>query len=402
MIDLHVFDWGGQMVRHNQAALYDGRFDNWLPFLYPPFAALAFGVLDLFSFEALQKLEAFTVFGSVFAVIWLTLGMAADRRREPMAWRTRLAAALLLGAGAMWLEPAQQTLSFGQISALLMLFVVADLALGDKHPYKGVLIGIAAGVKLTPGLFIVYLFITKRFRAAAAAVSSFLVTMVIGFVFLPDQAQKFWSPDGLMSLSNRVGLAYVQNQSLSGYLARISSTADGAHGVWLIAAFVVAIAGLTLAVELHHNCGELGGMLATAVIALLISPISWTHYWVWVIPGLVWGAHEVWYGRRWWGVAPLLTIVLLFFAYPMRIGLKGRWDEHLELLPSGLVWTVPRTADQEKAWDLPQQVMGNLYVIVGVAALIVMAVWLAHARWRDRLALRRLSGVTASQQAMSW
>jgi alpha-1,2-mannosyltransferase len=143
-------------------------------------------------------------------------------------------------------------------------------------------------------------------------------------------------------------------------------------------------------------------MLASAVIALLISPISWTHYWVWVIPGLVWGAHEVWYGRRWWGVAPLLTIVLLFFAYPMRIGLKGRWDERLELLPSGLVWTVPRTADQEKAWDLPQQVMGNLYVIVGVAALIVMAVWLAHTRWRDRLALRRLSSVTASQQAMSW
>ena len=377
MLDLHTFDWGGQTVRTDPAALYVGGS----VFLYPPFAALVLAGLSTMSFETLKLVEAASVTGSVFAVIWLTLGLATRGNAEPMPCPSRLAATLALGAAAIWLEPVQQTLYYGQVSALLMLLVVTDLALADRHWYKGVLIGLATGVKLIPGLFVVYLLLTRRFRAAGVASASFLCTVAAGFAVLPEQSRQFWAPAGLTSLSGRAPLAYVVNQSLNGYLVRTSASPEAAHGPWLVAAAAVTLAGLAVAVALQRGVGELGGMLATALVSLLVSPISWTHHWVWVVPGLVWGSHAVGTAHRRWAGLPL-AIYALFFAYPMRIALTGAWDDRLALLPKGLVWTMPRMDYREKTWDLGQQVVGNLYSLVGLVVLVLALVWALRRRAR--------------------
>lgn len=378
MIDLQVLDWGGQMARVQPAALYDGRFDHLLPFLYPPFAALGFAALDTLPFETEKFLEAATVVASVFAVVWLTLGMAARRRGESVPLLTRLAATAILGAAALWLEPVQQTLAFGQVSAALLLMVVADLALDDRHWFKGILIGIATGLKLNPGLFIVYLLLTRRFRATAVAAGALATTAIIGFIALPEQSRQFWSPVGLQSLPGRVGEANLQNQSVNGYLVRILSTPDAAHGPWLMSAVIVGGVGMATAVALFRRYGELGGMLGTALVTLLISPISWTHYWVWLIPALVWGAYEAYTRRSARYAVPLLLAYALFFAYPTRANpATGRWDDRIELLPRGALWTVPWNDGRESQWQPWQQVVGNFYVIVGVAALITVATWVA-------------------------
>jgi alpha-1,2-mannosyltransferase len=372
MMDLHVLDWGGQMARYNPSALYKGQL-NGLPFLYPPFSALIYAGLNHLPFDLLKVLEVGAVIASVFAVVWLALKMVARHQPDPMPRQTRLAATLFLGAGALWLEPVQQTLFFGQVSSVLMLMVVADLALDDERRFKGALIGLATGFKLTPGLFIIYLLLTRRFRAAALASASFLATAVAGFTFLPDQAREFWSPSGLMSLSARVDVWYARNQSMYGYLVRAFSAPDAARNLWLIAALLVAVAGLGMAAVLFRRCGEPSGMLTTALVTLLVSPISWTHYWVWVIPSLVWGAHEAWTRRRSCSAIPLAATAALFFAYPLRIDPStGLWDEHRELLPGGVVSMVPQLARRELDWVPWQQVLGNLYLIVGLAALVVV------------------------------
>ena len=110
-------------------------------------------------------------------MLWLTWG-ALER------WRTggRLGATLGLGAVALWLEPVRQTLSFGQVNLLLMLLIVADLCLPDSRWWKGVGVGLAAGFKLTPLIFIPYLLLTRRFRAAAVAPAIFALTIAVSVV----------------------------------------------------------------------------------------------------------------------------------------------------------------------------------------------------------------------------
>lgn len=381
MIDLKVLAWGGEMARHHPGALYEGRFDDLLPFLYPPFSALGFAAVDELSFNGLQTLESVTVIVSVFAAVWLTLGMASRLRGDRLPWRARFVGTAVLGGGLFWLEPVQQTLAFGQVSAVLLVMVVADLALDDRRWAKGVLIGVGTGLKLTPGLFIVYLVLTRRFRAAAVATGSLLVTALVGWIVLPEQSRQFWTPGVLSSLSSRIDASDLENQSLYGTVFRLLGTPEAAHRVWVVAAAAVTAVGLAAAVVLHRRYGDLGGMLGAAVVSLLVSPISWTHYWVWVIPALTWGAYRTWTRRQWSGVAPLAAVVALFFAYPARTNpVTGGSDSHLELLPKGLVWSVPQAGQREFGWTPWQHVVGNLYVIFGVAVLAGGVLWLARTR----------------------
>lgn len=122
-------------------------------------------------------------------------------------------------------------------------------------------------------------------------------------------------------------------------------------------------------------------MLAAALVTLLISPISWTHYWIWVVPALVWGAHEAYIRGAARYALPLMAFVALFFAYPTRtVPTSGGWDDRVELLPKGLLWTVPWDEGRELHWRAGQQVVGNLYVGIGLAVLITVATWLVVRR----------------------
>jgi alpha-1,2-mannosyltransferase len=264
-----------------------------------------------------------------------------------------------------------------------MLLVVADLAFADSRWCKGAIIGVATGLKLTPGLFIVYLLLTKRFRAAAVATTSFLATAAAGFAILPKQAIEFWSPHSLMSLSSRIGTAYVENQSFNGFFSRISATDAGSRPGWIISAAIGGIACMVIAVKAHQYCGEMGGMLVAAAATLLISPISWTHYWVWVIPAIAWLAYSIWttdQGRR-WKIPCLAGAYAIFLAYPLRIGHPGTWDPNLKLLPWGVIWLAPNDEGRERAWNQWwQPALGNLYIVIALIVLAATAVWLVRKR----------------------
>src|SRR5262249_25553581 len=155
-------------------------------FTYTPFAALVFAGGSFLPIAALRWLMTVTSIGAIPLTAWLTLG-ALGRRGT-----SRLAVALAVSALALWTQPVVKALFLGQIEPLLMLLVVWDLTSPDARKWKGVGIGIAAGIKLVPLIFIPYLLLAGKFRQAAVAAGTFAATVVLGFAVLPGPSASYW------------------------------------------------------------------------------------------------------------------------------------------------------------------------------------------------------------------
>lgn len=180
-IDTAVYRDGGIAVRNQPAMLYALELGAAkLPFTYTPFAALLFAAGSGASFATWQVGLAVLTIGLLPVVAYLSLGLAG----RP-AGLARAAAAFAIAAVGLWLEPVAMTLFFGQINLVLLALVVGDLALPDRIKGKGIGIGLAAGIKLTPLIFIPYLLFTRRVKAAALSALTFAVTVGLGFALLP-------------------------------------------------------------------------------------------------------------------------------------------------------------------------------------------------------------------------
>jgi alpha-1,2-mannosyltransferase len=382
MLDLHVYLWGGTAVQHAHDPYVGTYLAQSLHFTYTPMAAGIFAVIALISLPVVQVLAVAGSVAALVTVLWLTWGLLGHERS-----RERLGVALAVGAVALWLEPVRQTLSFGQVNLVLMLLIVADLAMPDTRWWKGVGVGLAAGFKLTPLVFIPYLLLTRRFRAAAVASATFAITVGGSFVFLPRAARSYWI-QGLFLNVSRVGNArYVGNQSLFGALLRLlggSAAADRPYQ--LVAEVVVGAAGLVLAAWASRRGQEAIGILVCGLTGLLISPVSWSHHWVWI--------------------APMLVVLVHFATRPPVLAAAVRWRRFCWLgvvamvaVFSGVLWTVPASGPADckpspqsnlcapqQGYTMSgfQQFVGDLYVLAGLAGLCVIAALLVLARRRDR------------------
>ena len=375
LIDLDVYRSAGAAARQAVPDLFGRRFDDGLPFTYPPAAALIFAPLSFLSLWSAQVLVTVLSVVGLVAVAWVTLGMTGRARS-----RERFAASLAFAAVAIWLEPVAQTLGFGQIDVLLMFVVLIDLSLPDRRAYKGIGVGIATGIKLTPGIFIVYLLLTKRFRAAAVATGAFGATIAAGWAFLPADSRRFWL-DRIFLKSDRVGgVSYVANQSLHGVVIRLMGDSAGAGTVTLVLTLVVGVAGLASAVRAAAH-SELLAVLLTALTGLLVSPVSWSHHWVYVVPCLVLFVEHALTrgGRAWW--APV-GLVAAFATWPARTPLDV-------LRPLGLIWYAP-SRDQFVAyhWHGWQLLAGNAEVLVGLGLLGYACAHLLFARGGRNLPIK--------------
>ncbi|UXY32638.1 glycosyltransferase 87 family protein [Streptomyces sp. HUAS TT20] len=271
MADVLVYRAEGEAVAHG-GDLYGFTVTEWqLPATYPPFAAVLFVPTTWIPVPALKV--AFLAGNALLLAGLVHLSARLAGRTAP--------ASLLCTATALslWLEPVFQTLLFGQINLLIACLVLWDLTRAPGARGKGVALGLAAGIKLTPAVFIVYLFLTGRRREAATATAAFGGTALLGALMLPAAGVDFWTRR--LYETGRVGKGWiVDNQSLQGLVARVSG--DPAPGlVWLLPAAVVGALGLWLAARAAE---ERHGILLTAFTALLVSPISWSHHWVWCVP----------------------------------------------------------------------------------------------------------------------
>jgi alpha-1,2-mannosyltransferase len=273
-------------------------------------------------------------------------------------------------AAAVWLEPVRGTLAYGQINLLLAALVLADLTGRLERLPRGVLIGVAAGLKLTPGIFAVYLLLTGRPKAAGTALGAFLGTAALGWLLLPADSALFWGKLWL-DPGHVSGVPYAGNQSLYGAATRLLGGTDQAGLPWLLAAVLVGAGGLAVAAATHRAGHELAGIGLCGLTGLLISPISWNHHWVWVLPGTV-------------------VAVAAAVRRPTRARL-ARLACWLAPFLVGPIWWVPHGGDREYHHHGLQLLLGNAYLLAGLAALGLAATRVVQrnrAAQRDR-ALQR-------------
>lgn len=267
--------------------LYDyaqpDRVQGALYFTYPPFAALLlrpFAALDV-----QQTIVLFTV-GTVAAVVvttWWLAAPLAGALRQPRWFVTALAVPLVF-----LIEPIRETITFGQINMLLIVLVLGDLmfAVPGRRWWGGVGIGLATALKLFPGLFIVYLLVTRRWRAAVVASATAAGATLLAAAVAPRASWQFWT-EALWS-TDRVGRTdYTGNQSLQGLLSRLSAPELPHRAVWAVLVLLVTAFGLWRAARAARAGDDLGGLVLTGLVAALISPITWPHHVYWFVPAVV-------------------------------------------------------------------------------------------------------------------
>ena len=273
--DLRVYHGAVDTWVHHGGRLYDYRVPGTTyGFTYPPFAAVAMLPMALFDLRTAIAVGLLLNLAALAVVVRLLTGRA---------WRRHGWYGCALGACVLALfEPLRDTFSFGQVNLLLLALVLVDawlLATG-RGRRAGVGIGLAAAVKLTPALFIGLLLVAKRWRAAAVATVVALSATGFAAVVAPDASRFYWT-DAMWD-TTRVGrLDYVSNQSLQGILARLG---EPDRAVWAVAVVLTlgvwAVRGRRAVVA-----GDWAAAFAlTGLTACLVSPITWVHHLVWLLP----------------------------------------------------------------------------------------------------------------------
>jgi len=378
--DLQVYLGGARQALHHSHSLYTWDFEHHpgIQFTYTPFAALAFAAGLALPFKALMTVVTVVSLFSLVATIWIAFRQLGWERTS------RLGATLLLSGLLLWTEPVQRALYLGQVELALMALVVWDLCQPDRRRWKGAATGIAAGIKLVPLLFIAYLLLTRRFRQAAVAAGTFVVTVIIGFIVFPNASVTWWL-DGNFFQAGRTGfVGGEQNQSLRGIMTRLIGSVNGTVAPWLLVAIVVGLAGLAAAVILDRRGYTFAGLMVAALTALLVSPISWDHHWVWIAPGLALivdaavragragagGLRAAWY-------ALAAAVLIVFAAWP------EFWSKTAGLLQGGLINYAPAASFPsgdnprypEYHWHGLELIAGNLELLAGLGLfLVVLAV----------------------------
>lgn len=299
-VDSDVYAMGGQAILDGRQ-LYGESSTADLRFTYTPFAATAFVPLALSPVYFARLSLTLVSLASLVAVV-----RVLSKRLRLKTW-----VAIWIGVTALALEPVLRTLLLGQINLLLMALVVVDLiVIPAKH--RGYLVGVAAGFKLTPGVFVLVFAVQRQWRQAFRALLGFIITVAVGWLASPEDSQTYWS-GGLFAL-DKFGVSSVlgtDNQSLLAATLRLLGTPASGPALQ-VALFVIGVSAGTAAAYRASIRGDRSSEVETiAYVAfggLLASPISWSHHWVWVILIIVVITSE----RR-----PLaLAVVLLIFWFP--------------------------------------------------------------------------------------
>ncbi|WP_433302393.1 glycosyltransferase 87 family protein [Actinoplanes sp. CA-030573] len=249
-------------------------------FTYPPFAGLLMSPMAVLPYVVVVVIAVIATVLTTALLTWWFAGPMLKRWGQPMWFGFGVAICLALS-----FEPVRETISFGQVNTLLLTLVAGDMLFGVARGrrWAGAGIGLATAIKLTPGVFILYLLITKRWRAAAVSAATAAGATLLGGAVFPDETREFWT--SALWDTNRVGvLSYVSNQSERGFLARLPIDAVPTP-VWLVC--VLLTLGFWALRVRREPADVFGGLALSGVVGCLISPVTWVHHCVWLIPALI-------------------------------------------------------------------------------------------------------------------
>ena len=371
--DLNVYNDAGLITRQLPAILYTWQLKVGIQFTYTPFAALIFAGGSMLKFSTLRWIMTAASLAAVPVTAWLTLGGMGKRGAG------RLAAALAVSALGLWIQPVSKALFLGQIEPLLMLLVVWDLTRSDERRWKGIGIGLAAGIKLVPLIFIPYLLLAGKVRQAALATATFAATIALGFLALPGPSASYWLTGYFMRPGRTGSVHSLVNQSLLALIARLYGTVGPAQGAWLPLALVVGLCGIIAGAMLSRTGRPVQGWLLVAITGVLVSPISWDHHWVWFVPVMAVLAGLAMTTRPLLGkagyVLAILAVAGVTGAWPWRYSGPKAWVPTRGLLgwfikPPQITQVHTVHGWQLLTWNLWIAVGGVLYLALLVTAII--------------------------------
>jgi alpha-1,2-mannosyltransferase len=349
-VDLHVYVGGAGMLEH-PGMLYgyvyaDQTPDFPLPFTYPPFAAIVFYPLHVLPFGLVAFAWQLGIIAALYGVVRISqrlLGLGDHRT------------AMLWTAVGIWIEPLRSTFDYGQINVLLVLAVLYAVY-STRWWVSGLLVGLAAGIKLTPGAAGLYFLGARRWAAVAFSAVVFFGSVGVSWLIIGDETRYYFTE--LLGDASRIGpIGTSFNQSWRGGISRILGY-DAGYGPLVLAGIAVTAVLAVLAWRAIGGASDrLGAIVVVQLFGLLLSPISWTHHWVWLIPLMIWllhgplrerlGARVL--GRGWLALTLIGVPWLLSFAQPT-------------------IWVIPRP------WFLAWA--GLIYIVATLATLA----WIAFSR----------------------
>jgi alpha-1,2-mannosyltransferase len=359
-IDLMVYRFGGHRVLQGLDLYSTGIFGSHrvLLFTYTPFAALCFTPLNMLS---LPSLRALSLAAGVALLTYSVQRMlvALDTPRRPQWWTLT---AMLVGL-CLWLEPVRYSIQLGQINLVILAVVVAELLGSPERKWAGVGIGLVAGIKLTPAIFLIYLVLIGQRRAGLVGTVAFLVTVALGFAILPGDSATYWL-GGKFDNPQRVSPDPTVSSSVRGLFLRLH------YPTGVATAVALALGLLCLAVAVIAWCRghRVLGLSLVGQASAAASPFSWSHHWVWLVPltvhlgyrGIVLGSRRaVW---AMWLLGALTAGWLVFQQGKAPISGLVAWR------PGGL-------------WNT---LLPSGYLVVMLVAVIASAVWLRSTASRSR------------------
>ncbi|EGD54804.1 glycosyltransferase 87 family protein [Gordonia neofelifaecis] len=343
-LDLDVYRAGAQ-VALDGGDLYDAKLLGQMDFTYAPLSVVLFAPFAWMSAGLAHLLWTIGIFVALYLVVILGFRSLG----HDVTWRLRTIALAVVAMSAL-LEPVRSTIWFGQINVFLMLLVVADLVRPENSRLRGVAAGVAAGIKLTPLMFGAYLLAIRQWRAAAGMAAGFAGSVAVGFLLMPSGSASFWL--GTLFDSDRVSSPQTYgNQSIRGAIANFGHTDYPSTLLWLLlSALLVALTG-TAAVFAHRHGQELLALSIVGMTSCAVSPVAWSHHWVWMVPLLVVAIHLIAEKLSGWRRIGLILLTVggvasavawrTHFAFPMWYANRSVEEAYL----TGLFFKHPATFD---------------------------------------------------------
>ena len=313
-----------------------------LYFIYPPIAAILMTPLAFGPYALWQVVWT-------GGLVWAQQSVL-KRCGAPRGWKLGLIGIAVLLA----VEPIRTTLGYGQVNTILMALVIADLlpdAPGERRRIpQGTLIGLAAAIKLTPALFVIFAILIGKTRVAITAMISFAVFTGIGAILLFRETLVFFG--GLSGGDTRTASPlYTGNQSLLGVFFRLGDSSRVTGLVGLAVSAVLAVLGCLVAAHWWRHEEKVFAVAIVGLTTCLASPLSWTHHYVWILP---------------LGMAVLSPGVPRWARY-----LGGFWVVWVCVcLPLAVL---PYGGGRERQFDFLQQLVANLGPIIGVILVVGLA-----------------------------
>jgi hypothetical protein len=272
--DFDVYRWGGNTVTEGMRLYLDQDGSVW--FTYPPFAAILFIPFSDIPVVASRLAWELASLAALGFCCFSTLKLAGYR----VSWTVTLATGVI----GMTLEPMYQTLFLGQVNLILLALILADVWRASRGRTAGIGIGIAAAIKLTPLIFIPLFLLGKRKRDGLIAMGSFIACVLVGYIVAPGDSGLYWHHE--LEDTARVGGYYISNQSPYGMAVRVAGGVAHVGSWYIVVPIVLGLLGLAAGVILARHNDWLSAAAVTGTTGLLVSPVSWAHHWVWILPAL--------------------------------------------------------------------------------------------------------------------